>query len=167
MSLSGRARGDYAKNTCYTGPAIAIGNAVQLAGLIVEFEPRFIRDGEFNREGRPKYYQVDVLVAGFLSVEAEGPGSKSSNNPERDAYLKSIGLELHHVSNERIKHNLKEEVSIILAKVEARKRHSGGVVSSSKRGCGGVSDTGQYFPRGDLKPHVKFPDPTLEAVKHD
>ena len=121
MSLEGRSRGDYAKNTLYTGSAIAIGNAVQLAGEIVEFEQKFYRDGEVNREGKPKYYQVDVLVAGFLCVEAEGPGSKSSDNPERDAYLESLGLELHHLSNERIKCNKQDEVAVILAKVEARK----------------------------------------------
>jgi len=115
LSLSGRARGDYAKNTLYTGAAVAIGNAVQLAGGIVEFEVEVVRDGEFTREGKPKRYVLDLLVNGHLAVEVEGKGSASAGNEARDIYLNVHGISVYHVSNERVKTHLAEEVAIILA----------------------------------------------------
>ena len=115
MSLGGRSRGDYSKQTQYSDAQMRLGSVLQRAGAIVEFESEIVREGEFTREGRPKHYVLDLLVNGHLAVEVEGEGSASAGNEDRDIYLNVHGISVYHISNERVKTHLQEEVAIILA----------------------------------------------------
>ena len=99
--------------TQYTPSQMTLFNALAKTGLYVLCEHPILRDGEFNREGKPKSYVVDLLVNKKLIVEVEGPGSASADNPERDNYLIKKGYRIHHVSNEQVKKNLKATVENI------------------------------------------------------
>ena len=92
--------------TQYTPSQMKLFNALVKTGLRVLCEYPILRDGEFNREGKPKSYVADLLINKKLIVEVEGKGSASADNPERENYLIKKGYRIHHVSNEEIKKDL-------------------------------------------------------------
>lgn len=108
----------------YTKEAMILFNSLVKRGYGVLTEYPILRDGEFNREGKPKSYQVDLLVDRFLILEVEGNGSASKNNKERDDYLRKKGYTLKHIPNEHITNptELEKELSCISLLIDAHKR---------------------------------------------
>ena len=108
--------------TQYTDSQMRLFNALVKRGLGVLAEHIILRDGEFNSEGKPKSYVLDLLVDRFLVVEVEGLGSASADNKPRDDYLHSKGFIVKHVSNAQIKKDLEHEVECIALIVDGHKR---------------------------------------------
>jgi len=65
-------------------------------------EVPILREGEYTADGKPKAYQIDILLEPNFAVEVEGEGSSSKDNEERNQYLKSKGFEVIHVANEEV-----------------------------------------------------------------
>ena len=66
-------------------------------------EVPFLREGVFNKEGKPKSYQVDILVENKIAVEVDGPGHDFEGDKERDAFLERHGLSVLHLTNGAVK----------------------------------------------------------------
>lgn len=110
----------------YTAAQITFGNALAKLGLQVEFEQEFLREGEFNREGKHKSYVVDILVNRTIAVELEGEGSSSKDDNIRDQFLKAKGLAVIHLPNELALQNLEHEANCIKMLADGKKRQNGG-----------------------------------------
>lgn len=108
--------------TQYTDSQMRLFNALVKRGLGVLAEHPVLRDGEFNREGKPKSYVLDLLVDRFLVVEVEGKGSASADNKPREDYLHSKGFIIKHVSNLEVKKDLEHVVDCIALIVDGHKR---------------------------------------------
>ena len=88
--------------------ALRVGNALNKAGILYTLEwrePRYEKDGSpiLNRDGRPKFYSVDILVHDhrfeLVGIEMEGDHSASKDNQDRDDYLRGLGIWVLHEDN--------------------------------------------------------------------
>ena len=63
----------------------------------------FIRENELRHDGTPKQYIPDLVIWDTIVVEAEGEGSASRDNKQRDEYFKKIGKTVIHIPNSMVK----------------------------------------------------------------
>ncbi len=83
----------------YTDAEICLINHLGKAGVKYNTQVPYERPGEFNSEGKPKSYIIDVLTdEDHLGLEVEGPGT-SSDNPVRDQFFKERGITIVHLPN--------------------------------------------------------------------
>lgn len=94
------AKSDQTKKGAYTDPQLTLGAELQRRRIPVEYEVEYPIPNRKTVDGKPISYKVDILADKTLAVEVEGNGSSSSNNPERDQFLKKQGLQILHVPNE-------------------------------------------------------------------
>ena len=83
--------------------AVRVAAALNAAKIACELEHRILYYGHFNRHGKQKDFWVDVFLLDpryeIVGIDMEGEGSASSDNLERDAYIKSLGITLLHFKN--------------------------------------------------------------------
>jgi hypothetical protein len=84
-----------------------------------EKDYRFFRPGEFSHGGIPKQYIPDILLPKFkhndykgASIEVEGKGSASKDNPERDRYFDNLHIMVFHIPNKMADHFAMELAAI-------------------------------------------------------
>ncbi len=91
-------RSDNVKSS-YTDAEMSLINHLGKAGIKYKTQEPYERPGEFNSEGKPKSYIIDVLVdEDHLGLEVEGRGT-SSDNPVRDQFFKERGITIVHLPN--------------------------------------------------------------------
>ena len=100
--------------------AVRVSNALNQVHIDNTLEYLIPRDGEYNRDGKPKFYSIDVLVHDptfeLVGIDMWGKGSASEDNPKRDAKIKAEGICLLHFKN-----STKSESIINLLESEFRK----------------------------------------------
>ena len=83
--------------------AVRVAAALNKAKIACCLEWMIPRYGEYTDSGALKSYSLDILLIDpryqNVGIEMEGDGSGSKDNPERDDYIKRLGITLLHFKN--------------------------------------------------------------------
>jgi hypothetical protein len=111
----------------FTTPALLLLEYIHAAGLEdVRAEVEFPREGELNSTGQQKGYIADLVSEIAKTVwEAEGVGSSSRDNVQRDGFFRAKGYTVVHISNDLIK-DYGTELAEIMATLLVRSRQGSG-----------------------------------------
>ena len=83
--------------------AVRVAAALNAAKIACTLEYPIKREGEYNRDGKQKFYSVDILLKDDrferVGIEMEGQGSASADDLKRDELIQSQGIILLHFPN--------------------------------------------------------------------
>ncbi len=100
--------------TTYTKSEELFASALSVYGVGYRTEVAFEREGEKTEDGKPKVYVLDIfLIDRNVGIELEGEGSSSKDNAERDAFFRSKGIGIAHLSNELVQKHAGEVAELI------------------------------------------------------